>query len=151
MYRLGLWRITANLLKAAAVALALLLPTHTAAQSNFPDRPVRILVGFAPGGPADVIARILGDRLSDAWGQPVLVEIVAGAGGNIAGERVARAPRNGYTLLMATNAQITVNPVLYDKMTFDPLLDLEPISQIVFAPNILVVAGACSTSSLPTR
>src|SRR5712692_3609340 len=99
MCRLGLWHVPANLLKAAAAVLALLLPTSTstAAQSNFPDRPVRILVGFAPGGPADVIARIVSDRLSDAWGQPVLVENVPGAGANIAGERVARAPRNGYT------------------------------------------------------
>src|SRR5262245_44869098 len=148
MCRQGLWCAPANLLKAAAAVLALLLPAHTAAQSSFPDRPVRILVGFAPGGPADVIARIVGERLSDAWGQPVLVENVPGAGANIAGERVARAPRNCYTLLMATNAQITVNPVLYDKMTFDPLLDLAPISQIVFVPNILVVNNGVPANSV---
>lgn len=109
-------------------AVAIVLATGDVfAQPNYPSRPVRILVGFAPGGPADVVARILADRLSAKWGQPVLVENVAGASGNIAGERVARSTRDGYTLLIATNAQITVNPSLYDKMSFTPLRDLEAI------------------------
>ena len=122
------------------IAVATVLATGDVfAQPNYPNRPVRILVGFVAGGPADVIARLLSDKLSEKWSQPVLVENVAGAGGNIAGERVARSARDGYTLLMATSAQVTVNPSLYDKMTFSPLRDLETISQLVFTPNILVV------------
>ena len=87
----------------------------------------------------DIIARIMGDRLSAIWGQPVVVENVSGAGGNIAGDSVAKAKPDGYTILMATNAQVAINPSLYSKMTYDPAKDLLPISQAVYSPNILVV------------
>jgi tripartite-type tricarboxylate transporter receptor subunit TctC len=127
-------------LAAIAAALAMtFIPGTANCQANYPSKPVRLLVGFAAGGPADIIARILSDKLAEAWGQPIVIENVAGAGGNIGGERVAKAASDGYTLLMATNAQLTVNPILYDKMAFDPLRDLTTISQIVSAPNILVV------------
>ena len=86
----------------------------------------------------DIIARVMSDKLSEIWGQPVVVENVSGAGGNIAGDRVAKATPDGYTLLVATNAQLAVNPSLY-KMTYDPAKDLMPISQAVYSPNILVV------------
>ena len=109
------------------------------AQSNYPDRPVRIVVGFAAGGPVDIIARIMGDRLAKIWGQPVVVENVAGSAGNIAGARVAKAAPDGYTLLMATNAQLAINPSLYSKMPFDPAKDLMPITLAVYSPNILVI------------
>ncbi len=87
----------------------------------------------------DIIARVMSDKLSEIWGQPVVVENVSGAGGNIAGDRVAKATPDGYTLLVATNAQLAVNPSLYNKMTYDPAKDLMPISQAVYSPNILVV------------
>src|SRR5262245_61525825 len=122
----------------AAVA-TVLAAGNVFAQPNSPNRPVRILVGFVAGGPADVVARVVAGKLSEKWSQPVVVENIAGAGGNVGGERVATSARDGYTLLMATNAQVTVNPSLYDKMTFNPLRDLATISQIVFTPNILVV------------
>jgi len=77
--------------------------------------------------------------LTEIWSQPVVVENVSGAGGNIAGDRVAKAAPDGYTLLVATNAQLAVNPSLYTKMTYDPAKDLMPISQAVYSPNILVV------------
>jgi tripartite-type tricarboxylate transporter receptor subunit TctC len=98
-----------------------------------------MVLGYPPAGPVDIIARIMGDRLSQIWGQPVVVENVSGAGGNIAGDRVAKAAPDGYTLLMATNAQVAINPSLYSKMTYDPAKDLMPISQAVYSPNILVV------------
>jgi tripartite-type tricarboxylate transporter receptor subunit TctC len=122
-----------------AAVTTVLVSGDVLAQPNYPDRPVHILVGFAAGGPADAIARILADKLSQKWSRPVLVENIAGAGGNVGAERAATSARDGYTLLMATNAQVTVNPILYDKMTFNPLRDLATISQIVFTPNILVV------------
>jgi len=131
-----------------AVVATALAAGDAFAQTNYPNRPVRILVGFAAGGPTDVIARVLSEKLFEKWGQPVLVENVPGAGANIAGERVARSEPDGYTLLMASNAQVTVNPSLYDKMSFNPLRDLEAISQIVFVPNILVVNNNVSASNV---
>jgi tripartite-type tricarboxylate transporter receptor subunit TctC len=98
-----------------------------------------MLVGFAPAGPADIIARVVGDKLSQAWGQPVVIENVSGAAANLAGDRAAKSAPDGYTLLMASNAQITVNPSLYDKMPYDTVKDLVPITQVVFTPNILAV------------
>jgi tripartite-type tricarboxylate transporter receptor subunit TctC len=117
----------------------LLIAPEAVAQANYPDKTIRMLVGFAPAGPADIIARVVGDKLSQAWGQPVVIENVSGAAANLAGDRAAKSAPDGYTLLMASNAQITVNPSLYDKMPYDTVKDLVPITQVVFTPNILAV------------
>jgi tripartite-type tricarboxylate transporter receptor subunit TctC len=109
------------------------------AQSSYPNKPIRMLVGFAPAGPADLIARVIGDKLTEAWGQSVVIENVTGAGANIAGDRVAKAAPDGYTLLLASLAQLTINPSLYDKMPFDTVKDVIPVTQAVFTPNILAV------------
>ena len=123
-----------------AAALSLLLIAGAAnAQTSYPDKQVRILVGFAAGGPADIAARIVADRLSEAWGKPVVVENVTGAAGNVATDRVAKAPPDGYTLVMAASSTIVTNVSLYDKLPFDPVKDLAPISQVCFTPNILAV------------
>jgi tripartite-type tricarboxylate transporter receptor subunit TctC len=129
-------RITAALIAALAIFFT---AGGAVAQSGYPDRAVKMVLGYPPAGPVDIIARIMADRLSQIWGQPVVVENISGAGGNIAGDRVAKATPDGYTLLMATNAQIAINPSLYAKMTYDPAKDLMPISQAVYSPNILVV------------
>ena len=130
-------------MKIAAALIAALPIFFTAgaagAQSGYPDRAVKMVVGYPPAGPVDIIARLMADKLSEIWRQPVVVENVPGAGGNIAGDRVAKATPDGYTLLMATNAQLAVNPSLYAKMPYDPAKDLMPISQAVYSPNILVV------------
>jgi tripartite-type tricarboxylate transporter receptor subunit TctC len=123
----------------AAALSALLIAPEAVAQANYPDKTIRMLVGFAPAGPADIIARVVGDKLSQAWGQPVVIENVSGAAANLAGDRAAKSAPDGYTLLMASNAQITVNPSLYDKMPYDTVKDLVPITQVVFTPNILAV------------
>jgi tripartite-type tricarboxylate transporter receptor subunit TctC len=123
----------------AAVLATILAAGAAQAQATYPDRTVRMLVGFAAAGPADMIARVVGDRLSETWGQSVVIENVSGAAANIAGDRVAKSPADGYTLLMASNAQVTVNPSLYERMTYDPLKDLAPISQAVLTPNLLVI------------
>ncbi len=124
------------------IAFAAALPLFAAAGARaqtYPNKPVRLLVGFAPAGPADMIARLVGDRLSADWGQPVLIENATGAAANVAGDRAAKAAPDGYTLLMASNAQIVVNPSLYPNMPFNAARDLVTISQSVFTPNLLVV------------
>src|SRR4249920_3939656 len=110
-------KITAALIAALPIVLA---AGNALAQSSYPDRAVRMVVGYPPAGPVDIIARVMSDKLSEIWGQPVVIENVSGAGGNIAGDRVAKATPDGYTLLVATNAQLAVNPGLYTKMTYDP-------------------------------
>ena len=97
----------------------MLLASPALAQT-WPDKPIRLLVGFAAGGPTDIAARLVGDRLSEAWGKPVIVENVTGAAGNVATERVAKAAPDGYTLLAAASATIVTNPSLYQKLNFDP-------------------------------
>jgi tripartite-type tricarboxylate transporter receptor subunit TctC len=98
-----------------------------------------MLVGFPAGGPSDIVARLVGDKLSEALGKPVIVEDVTGAGGNIATDRVAKSAPDGYTLLMATSGMIVVNPSLYARLPFDPIKDLVPIHEVCFQPNFLVV------------
>ncbi len=129
-------KITTKIAAALFAALAVLAaPGGTFAQSGYPDRAVHMIVGYPPAGPVDIIARVISDRLSAFWGKQVIVENVSGAAGNIAGDRVAKAAPDGYTLLMATNAQLAVNPSLYAKMTYDPAKDLMPISQAVYSPE----------------
>jgi tripartite-type tricarboxylate transporter receptor subunit TctC len=126
----------------------LFLAPAATAQTAFPDRPVHILVGYVPGGPNDIIARAIGERLAALWGRSVIIDNVPGAGGNIAGERVARAAPDGYTLLLANMTQITVNPSLFEHMTFDPVKDLAPISQVAFTPNVLTVPNEVPAHSV---
>ena len=125
----------------ASIAMCLLAfaTNHAAAQTAFPERTVRILVGYVPGGPNDIIARAIGDKLAQLWGRSVIVENVPGASGNIAGDRVAKAARDGYTLLLANSAQIVVNPSLFENMNYDPLKELAPVSEVAFTPNLLTV------------
>ena len=124
---------------AGAAVTAGPIPASGRTHSSYPERPIRILLGFAAGGPGDILARVLGEKFSESLGKPVVIESVTGAGGNVATERVAKAPRDGHTLLMATSGMIVVNPNLYRNLSFDPQRDLAPISQIGFTPNILVV------------
>ena len=128
-----------TLLQIAAGAAALPAVPRFACAQAYPTRPVRLLVGFAPGGPNDIVARLVGERLSAIWGKPVVIDNVTGASGNLAADRVAKSAPDGYTLLMAAAAQIVVNLSLYQKMTFDPIKDLTPISQLFSFANILAV------------
>jgi len=123
-----------------AVAIALLtgFAPNAFAQANYPEKPVRILVGFPVGGPPDLVARYLADKLSESLGKPFVVENMTGAGGNVAVDRVAKAAPDGHTLVMASSA-ITINVSLAEKMQYDPVKDLAPISIAVSTPSILVV------------
>jgi tripartite-type tricarboxylate transporter receptor subunit TctC len=105
-----------------------------------------LVVGFAAGGPADTIARLIGNELSKALGKPIVVENAAGAGGNIATDRVIKAAADGHTLLLAASGMIAINPSLYPNLAFDPARDLAPISQVCVQPNVLVVPA-----DLPAR
>lgn len=134
---------------ATAVLASVLLSAGTAsAETNYPDRAVKIEVGYAAGGPLDVVARLIGDKLAQIWGKTVVVENVSGASGNIAADRVAKAVPDGYTLLLASNVNIAVNPKLYKNMPFDPVKDLVPITQVAYSPNILVVPNDLPVKSV---
>src|SRR3979411_1577533 len=122
---------------AASLCAALLV--MLAAKSGYPNRPVKILVGFTPGTAPDLAARILADRFSEVWGTPFVVENIPGAGSNIATDRVAKAVADGYTLLMGGNPSLVISPSLYETLPFDPLKDFAPISQVFIAANVLAV------------
>jgi tripartite-type tricarboxylate transporter receptor subunit TctC len=135
-----------------AVALALAVPATVGpaiAQTSYPEQTVRIVVGYPPGVAPDVVARLLADKFSDAWGKPVVIENVPGAGGNIATDRAAKAPPDGTTLVMGGNSSIVISPSLYDKLPYDPIRDLTPISQVFVATNILVVHPDVPAKTLP--
>ena len=113
-----------------------------------PERPVRLLVGFAAGGSTDVTARLVAAALSDRLGQPVVVENRPGAGGNIAAEAAARSAPDGHTLFMGVSGILAANPALYRNLPFDPLRDFAPVSQIAFIPNLVVVHPDLPVSDL---
>jgi tripartite-type tricarboxylate transporter receptor subunit TctC len=109
------------------------------AEPVYPQTTIRIVLGFSPGSAPDVAARILAERFTAAWGRPVVVENMLGAGGNIAADHVAKSAPDGATLLMAGNAAIVINPSLYAKLPYDPARDLVPVAQVTIAPNVLVL------------
>jgi len=136
-------------LQLAAGAAALPFTLHVARAQAYPAQPVRILVGFAPGVAPDITGRLLADKLSAAWGKPVVVENVTGAGGNIATERVARAAPDGYTLLMGGNSSLIFSPSMSDKLPYDPIKDFAPITRVFVAANVLVVHNDVPAKTLP--
>ena len=119
--------------------LALAVAPFAHAQDDYPNRTVRIIVPFAPGGSTDVVARILADKLGTDLKQSFVVENRAGAGGNIGADAVAKASPDGYTLLMGTTGVLAINKYLYKEMSFDPERDLVPVSYTSLITNILVV------------
>ena len=118
-----------------AALLAAVAPVHA---QSYPAKPIRIVVPFAPGGGADIIARIVGQKMTDSWGQQVVVDNRAGASGNIGAEIVAKSAPDGYTLLMASSA-LAINPSVYRSVPYDVIKDFAPITQPGLLPNILVV------------
>ena len=124
---------------AALLALCTALGTVAAHAETYPSRPVTLVVPSGPAGAVDSVARVLAQHLGQQIGQTIVVDNRAGAGGNIGTDFAAKAPRDGYTLLMAASSSQTINPVLYSKIPFDPIKDFEPISLIATAPYALVV------------
>jgi tripartite-type tricarboxylate transporter receptor subunit TctC len=132
------------------IVLALLLVAQepAAAQPAYPERPVHLIVGFPAGSSVDLAARLIAPRLANAFGKPFVVENVAGAAGNLASERVARAAPDGHTLAFVANGQIIINPNLY-RLAFDPVRELAPVTQLASLPNILVVADGAPIRTFP--
>ena len=117
------------------------------AQDRWPTKPVRIVVPFAAGGSTDAIARMVGQKLAVLWGQPVVIENRAGAGGNLGADAVAKSKADGYTLLMASGS-ITINPYIYKSLPFDTKKDLVPITNVASGPMLLVVPDRYSVKSV---
>ncbi len=125
------WRVCAAALAAAAIISA--APYRAPAQdiaANYPNRAIRIIVGFTAGGGNDLLARLVGQKLSEAWGQPVVIENKPGAGAIIGTEYVKNQPADGYTLLMGASGAMTVNPAVYSKLPYDTQRDFAPISMV---------------------
>jgi tripartite-type tricarboxylate transporter receptor subunit TctC len=122
-----------------AAAIALGASGAAFAQGGYPNRPVRIIVPFAAGGTTDIFARLIADKLSQTLGQQFIVDNRGGAGGNIGADAVAKAPPDGYTLVMGTVGTHAINPSLYAKMPYDPLTDFEPVAFAAGVPNLMVV------------
>jgi tripartite-type tricarboxylate transporter receptor subunit TctC len=124
---------------AICAILSLALASTLAHAQDYPTRPIKLVVPFAAGGAVDVLARLIGARLADRFGQPVVIENRAGAGGNIGADAVAKSPPDGYTMLQNTNGQ-AITPALYRSLPFNPATDFAPVTQLV-ASNLILVAS----------
>ena len=123
----------------AGVWLIAALPAIAADAQSYPSKPIRIIVPFPPGGISDVMSRVFGQKFTDAWNQPVIVENRAGAGGNIGTEIVAKSPPDGYTLVMGSIGTHAVNVSLFSKLPYDPVRDFAPIALVIEADGLLVL------------
>ncbi len=135
------------LLRGLTLACALSGAASAAAQ-NYPNKPIRLIVGYSAGGGTDVIARIVGLRLSEVLGQPIVVDNRPAAAGSAAAGLVARSPADGYTLFVAATSTLAVNPSLYKNLPYDTAKDFTPVAQIVSMPNLLVVTPSLPAASV---
>jgi tripartite-type tricarboxylate transporter receptor subunit TctC len=133
--------------RALLAAVLALLPALAAAQA-WPTKPVKIVVPFAAGGATDVVARLLAQKLQEGWGQPVVVEDRAGAGGNIGADAVAKSAPDGYTLLMTSGSIVTANPYMYRDMPFDAARDLVAITNVATGPQVIAVSPTVPAKDL---
>jgi len=133
---------------ATASAAALAQTPSTASGQAYPSRPIRIVVAYTPAGTTDILARAIGQKMTESWGQPVIVDNRPGANGNIGTELAARATPDGYTILMATAATHSINNTLYPGLAWDAVRDFAPIGLVALVPNILVVNNALPVRSV---
>jgi tripartite-type tricarboxylate transporter receptor subunit TctC len=139
-------------MRLSALLLAALI-SGTGVCHAFPEKPVRFVVGFTPGGPSDILARALGQKLAERWSQQVVIDNRPGAGGNLAAEAVAKSAPDGYTWLLGNNSILATNQSLYRSLPYDPVKDFAPVALVAIQPNILVVhpsVPAASVSELVT-
>jgi tripartite-type tricarboxylate transporter receptor subunit TctC len=131
----------------AAIALTLVFPARAQAPAGYPNRPVKLVIPFPPGGPLDIVGRTIAQKVTDDWGQSVVVDNRPGAGGNIGADIVAKSAPDGYTILMGALSTHAVNPSLYAKMPYDAVADFAPITLVAVTPNVLVVNAALPVNS----
>ena len=135
-------------LRAACACTLLACTAGAALAQTYPTKAIRWIVTYPPGGPTDFVARAIGAKLTEAWGQQVVIDNRAGAAGVIGTELAARAVPDGYTLLFGTSAGLTINPALSDKLPYDPVRDFAPVSLLVINPQILVVTNSVPVNSV---
>jgi tripartite-type tricarboxylate transporter receptor subunit TctC len=140
-------RKAALLLAAFLAGYGSIVPIVEATEA-FPSRTIRIVSPYVPGGPTDILSRLIGQHLQQSWGYPVIVENVPGAGGNVGAAQVAKAPADGYTLLMGAVGPLAVNAALYPNLPFHPLRDFEPVVLVATAPLVLVTHPQLGLSDL---
>ena len=142
--------MTKTAMCAGLVVAHVIVPAAAAADAAtaYPSRPIRVIVAYTPAGTTDILARLVGQKMTETWGQSVIVENRPGANGNIGTEIAARATSDGYTLLMATSATHGINVTLYPKLAWHPQRDFEPISLVATVPNLLVVNNALPVKSV---
>ncbi|HZP71493.1 MAG TPA: tripartite tricarboxylate transporter substrate binding protein [Pseudolabrys sp.] len=129
-----------TLIANAGCAFALTLFPR-AAYAKYPERPIRLIVPFAAGGNADIVGRLVGDRIASALGQPVVVDNRGGAGGSVGAEAVARSAPDGYTLLVGSNGPLTVNPFVQARLGYDPLKDFAPVALTSYVPHVIILSN----------
>ena len=145
-------RLSALLFPAISVSSACLaFIAFTAPEAHaqaYPSKPIKFVVPYPAGGPLDTVARLLGAKVAESIGQPVVVDNKPGAGGNIGADIVAKSPADGYTILMGAVATHAINPTLYKSIPYDPIKDFAPITQVASTPNVLVVNPAVPASNV---
>ena len=134
-----LWLLGVACLLSAPLALA---------QTSWPNKPVKLIVPFAAGGTTDIVARLLGQKLTEVWGQSVIIENKAGAGGNIGADWVAKSGTDGHTILMTSGSILTVNPFIYKTMPFDPQKDLAPVTMVASGPMLISVHPSVKANTI---
>ncbi|TWG87208.1 tripartite-type tricarboxylate transporter receptor subunit TctC [Cupriavidus gilardii J11] len=139
---------TRRALLRASVAMAAAMAVPFAHADNYPSKPIRIVVGFAPGGGADIVARQIGNQLSQQMGQPVVVENRPGATGTIAAANVAQSANDGYSMMLASQSTMVIARSMYPKLPFDPLKDFVPVTQMVSMPLVMVTHPSVQASTV---
>ena len=129
----------------AVIAAAAIAPAQA---QSYPSKPIRVIVPYPAGGTSDILARSIGQKLSESWGQPVVVENKPGANGNVGADMVAKAPPDGYTLLLADIGALAISPSVYPTLPFDPTKDFAPVTMVAYSPHILVVHPSIAAGSV---
>jgi tripartite-type tricarboxylate transporter receptor subunit TctC len=140
--------MTTALSRIVGAALALIALIPFAAAQTYPNRPITLIVPFAPGGPADVLGRVIGQKLSEDLGQQVVIDNRSGANTIVGAQAAARAKPDGYTLLLAIDGTLVMNPFLYGKLPYDPFKDFEPITLVAAVPSVITAAITTPVSTV---
>ena len=138
----------AYLLVISTLSCALPAARAADAAADYPNRPIRFIAPFVAGGPSDILSRMLGQKLTESWGQPVIVDNRGSAGGIVGFEIGAQALPDGYTLVLATSSGLTINPSVYKKLPYDPIRDFQPITQVTSGPYLFVVHPSVPAKSM---